>query len=235
MPRADLPNALRPHRATCAARCRSTPTRRHDGGGHRQPSRPARTPRPRSAAVPHHSNGAAALAPKIPSPDPPTTPKHTLKGTLKSARYLPTQDGPRRMDTVEPAAHRGNRWKAGRQHSPGQPAPRSRYRIASTIRRSGHLRGRPTCDGDGKNGSSTANSASVKSLGKPGLHGHTEPEWCRSTSLISLVRCKTAGSEAVHSTINDLGLRQANPMVPLNLISDQTLKIYFSMQFLRFA
>src|SRR3546814_6082955 len=47
----------------------------------------------------------------------------------------------------------------------GSP-PRSRYRIASTIRRSGHLRGRPTWEGGGKKGSSTDHSASVKSLGK---------------------------------------------------------------------
>ena len=47
----------------------------------------------------------------------------------------------------------------------GNP-PRSKYKIASTVRRTGHLRGRPTCEGGGKNGSSTVHSASVKSLGK---------------------------------------------------------------------
>jgi hypothetical protein len=38
--------------------------------------------------------------------------------------------------------------------------------MASTIRRIGHLRGRSTKDGNGKNGSRTAHSPSVKSLGK---------------------------------------------------------------------
>ena len=66
---------------------------------------------------------------------------------------------------IKPAPNRRSRRKAGRQHSPRQP-PRSRYRIGSTIRRSGHLRGRPTWEGGGKNGSSTDHSASVKSLGK---------------------------------------------------------------------
>lgn len=47
---------------------------------------------------------------------------------------------------VEPAPHRRDRWKHG-----------------GSI---GHLRGRPTNEGGGKNGSSTTHSASVKSLGK---------------------------------------------------------------------
>lgn len=34
------------------------------------------------------------------------------------------------------------------------------------IRRSGHLGGRPTCEGGGKNGSRTAHSASIKSVGE---------------------------------------------------------------------
>src|SRR3546814_10929463 len=61
--------------------------------------------------------------------------------------------------TVETGGKQGGSIRHGRP-------PRSRYRIASTIRRIGHLRGRPTCEGGGKNGSSTAPSASVKSLGK---------------------------------------------------------------------
>src|SRR3546814_14351578 len=61
--------------------------------------------------------------------------------------------------TVETGGKQGGSIRHGRP-------PRSRYRIASTIRRIGHLRGRPTCEGGGKNGSSTAHSASVKSLGK---------------------------------------------------------------------
>ena len=38
--------------------------------------------------------------------------------------------------------------------TPSRP-PRNKYRIISTICRSGHFRGRPTCDGCGKNGSGT--------------------------------------------------------------------------------
>lgn len=61
--------------------------------------------------------------------------------------------------TVETGGKQGG---SIRQGSP----PLSRYRIASTIRRSDHSRGRPTRQGAGKNGSSSAHSGSVKSLGK---------------------------------------------------------------------
>ncbi len=43
---------------------------------------------------------------------------------------------------------------------------RAANKIDSTIRRIGHLPGRPTNDGGGKNGSSSAHSVSVKSFGK---------------------------------------------------------------------
>lgn len=67
----------------------------------------------------------------------------------------------------------------------GRP-PRSRYRIASTIRLSGHLRGRPTCEGGAER---MVPAAPIRHrsnrLANPSPHGHTAPEWCRSTSLIS--------------------------------------------------
>jgi hypothetical protein len=52
------------------------------------------------------------------------------------------------------------------------------YLAGVTIRRIGHLRGRPTCEGGGKNGSSSAHSPSVKSLGKARSARATAPEWC---------------------------------------------------------
>ena len=68
---------------------------------------------------------------------------------------------------VEIALHRRRRWETRRQHSPRQPAAQE---IQNGIddRRIGHSRGRPTAEAAGRNGSSTAHSASVKSLGKPG-------------------------------------------------------------------
>jgi hypothetical protein len=66
---------------------------------------------------------------------------------------------------VEPVAHSRHRREAGRRIRQGSP-PRSRYRIASTIRLLGHFRGRPTCEAGGSSCSRTAHSASVKSLGK---------------------------------------------------------------------
>jgi len=57
-------------------------------------------------------------------------------------------------------------------------------KIASAIRSSGHLQGRQTCQGGGKNGYRTAHSASVHARSaKPSQHGHNAPEWRRTTSL----------------------------------------------------
>lgn len=75
------------------------PEERLDDGRHRQPIRAVRTPEPRFAVALHSSTDAAFPAQKIPLPDPPSAPKHTLKNTLKSDRYLPTQGGPRRIET----------------------------------------------------------------------------------------------------------------------------------------
>jgi len=45
----------------------------------------------------------------------------------------------------------------------------------------------------------------------------------KAGSVIDWSSKNSLGSEAVQSTISDLGSRQANPLAPLNLISDQAL------------
>jgi|GEM_PF-4460870 len=86
-----------------------------------------------------------------------------------------------------------------RQGSP----PRSRYKIASTIRRSGHPRGRPTCEGYGKSRSSTVHSASVKSFGK----ARSARAYCARVVSVHIV--DFLGS-LQNLRISDLGWRQAN-------------------------
>lgn len=54
-------------------------------------------------------------------------------------------------------------------------------------------------------------------LAKPGRHGHNAPGWCQSTSLNS-------GSLLQKPRTSDLGSRQSNPLIKINLISDQALK-----------
>jgi hypothetical protein len=53
-------------------------------------------------------------------------------------------------------------------------------------------------------------------LAKPSPRVHDAREWCRSTSVSSF-------GSLQNRSINDQGKRQANPLTPLNLISDQTL------------
>ena len=53
-------------------------------------------------------------------------------------------------------------------------------------------------------------------LAKPARFAHEGREWYRSTSLSS-------GCLLQNPRINDQAQRQANPLIPLNLISDQAL------------
>ena len=77
------------------------------------------------------------------------------------------------------------------------------------IRRIDHLRGRQTWEGGGKNGFSTAHSASIKSLGKA--------SWARAYSarVVSVHIVDFLGS--LQSLGNsDEGWHEANPVVVLN-------------------
>lgn len=125
---------------------------------------------------------------------------------------------------VGSAPHRRDRRQAQRENRQGSPT-RSRYRIASTIRRSHHLRGRPTRQGAGKNGRSSAHSASGKSLGK----ARSARAYCARVVSVHIVElrkfvAKPRGSKAVHRIISGLDSRQINPLTLLNLISDQALR-----------
>jgi hypothetical protein len=93
---------------------------------------------------------------------------------------------------VEPAPHCRDRRKARRQHPPRQTAAQQiQDRLDNPPQRP--LAWSPTCEGGGKNGSSSAHSASVKSLGKAksaycaGPHD-CAPSGVKSTSLISGLR-----------------------------------------------
>src|SRR3546814_19709750 len=55
-------------------------------------------------------------------------------------------------------------------------------------------------------------------VAKEELRGQRAPEWCVTTSLISF-------GSLQNRWINDLGASQANPLTPLNLISDQALRL----------
>jgi hypothetical protein len=86
-----------------------------------------------------------------------------------------------------------------------------------------------TFKGAGKKGSSTARSASVKSLGKV----RSARAYCARVMSVHIV--DFLGS-LQNLMISDLDWRQANPLTPLNLISDQALgetQIKLSLKALR--